>query len=102
MGEVKFIFRQQFSKVWGCEGVNYYSPEAKFTYFWHLLSLFEMFEEVTSKPEKAPFEKYEPLHILSQLGSKTHYLGTGNLLQLDIRQRVPEKASFPDTKCVGR
>lgn len=60
-----------------------------------------MFEEVTSKPEKAPFEKCKPLHIFSQLGSKTDYLGTGNLLQPDIRQRVPEKASFPDAKCVG-
>lgn len=53
--EVKFICRQQLSKVWGREGVNYNSSEAKLTCFWHLPSVFEIFEDVTSKPEKAAF-----------------------------------------------
>lgn len=48
LGEVKFMCRP-----W--EGVNNYSPEAKFTGVWHLPSLFELFGEVTCKPVKASF-----------------------------------------------
>lgn len=53
--EVKFICRQQLPKVWGWVGVNYYSSEAKFTCSGRLPNIFELFEEGTSKPEKAAF-----------------------------------------------
>lgn len=91
--EVKFICRQQLSKVWGWVGVNYYSSEAKFTCLGICQVSLNCLKRGLPNQRKQPSEQRKPICVFIQLQSQNPCLGIRILLQPDI-QRASANGGF--------
>lgn len=99
--EVKFICRPQLSKVSGWEGVNYNSSEAKFTCFWHLPTVFEIFEDVTSILEKAASWERQTYSYLYPFGKQKTLPRIGILCYNLVSRKCQRKYLYLTLSALG-